>query len=203
MYALKRRLDDEEDLDERVILGNVTWQAFEALLAARGCSSVFRLYYLDGEMEILSPALEHESRKKTLARLLEHWALETDTDLNGFGSWTLKKRPKKAAAEPDECYILGPARKAVPDLVIEVEWSRKLGLSKEAIYARLGVRELWTITAEGELVLRVLEGARWVVRTKSRVLPKLDVAWLFSFASIVPQSRAVRALRDAIRRRPR
>jgi Uma2 family endonuclease len=153
----------------------------------------------------VSPAQIHEERKTTLARLLELWAVETDIDLNGFGSWTLKNELKEAGAEPDECYIVGPARD-VPHLAIEVEWSKKLGLEKEEIYARLGVRELWTVKADGKLVIRVrAKNAKnkWVAREASAVLPTLDVAWLYGFVEIEPQSAALRALRDALGRRSR
>jgi hypothetical protein len=47
----------------------------------------------------------------------------------------------------------------------------------------------------------VLEKGRWVVRGKSRVLPALDIPWLTGFLDIEPQSKAVRALRQALRKR--
>jgi Uma2 family endonuclease len=188
--------------DQHVILNGMAWQDFEALLAIRGDRAGARMYYLDGAIEIMVPAKIHEYRKKTLARLLEPWALETDVDLNGFGSWTLKKELKEAGAEPDECYILGRSTdKEVPDLVIEVEWSRVTGLPKHEIYARLGVRELWTLKKNGRLLVRVLEKSKYAERASSKLLPKLDLGWLLSFAEIEPQSRAVRALRDALRKK--
>jgi Uma2 family endonuclease len=199
MYAL--RASNEPELDERVILHDISWSAFEALLDARGESSVPRMYFLDGEVELLSPAHDHEIRKTTLARLLELWALETGTSITGVGSWTLKNRPKKAGAEPDECYIIGDEDKRTPDLVIEVEWSRTVGLDKREIYARLGVRELWTLTAEGRLVVRVLHGEKYVESKKSKALPKLDVQWLLSFAMSGSQNKAVRALQAALRKK--
>ncbi len=159
------------------------------------------MYYLDGEIEIVSPTKIHEARKTTLARLLEVWALESDVPLNGFGSWTLKKELREAGAEPDECYILGDPEKDVPDLAIEVEWSRTLGLPKTEIYRRLGVRELWTLRNDGALVVRILEQGNWTERPSSTLLPELDLHWLVSFLEIVPQSAAVRALRDAMRAR--
>src|SRR4029079_11037283 len=132
--------------DQHVVLRAMSWQDFEALLAIRGERSGVRMYYLDGEIEIVSPTKIHEGRKKTLARLLEIWAMESDIALNGFGSWTLKKELREAGAEPDECYILGESSETdVPDLWSEVEWARTTGLSKPEIYRRLGVRELWTL----------------------------------------------------------
>jgi len=198
-----RRFDDSEH-DQRVLLHGQSWHAYETLLALRGKAAGLRMYYLDGEIELVSTSREHESRKTTLARLLETWALEVDVDLNGFGSWTLKQEVREAGAEPDECYILGPpAAKDVPDLVIEIEWSRALGLPKHEIYRRLGVRELWTLPASGPLLVRVLEKGRWVTRAASRALPALDIAWLVSFLRIEPQSKAVRALAQALRKRTR
>lgn len=171
------------------------------MLAIRGDRSGVRMYYLDGAIEIMSPARIHEDRKTTLARLLELWAVELDVALNGFGSWTLKKEVEEAGAEPDECYIVGRSiEKDVPDLAIEVEWSRATGLVKHEICRRLGVRELWTLKKNGRLVVRVLERSAYAERTTSKLLPKLDLGWLMSFTEIEPQSRAVRALRDALRK---
>jgi Uma2 family endonuclease len=192
--------DDLIEEDQRVILRGMPWQTFEAMLALRGDASGVRMYYLDGEIELVSPTKIHEDRKTKLARLLELWALETDVDLNGFGSWTLKKELKEAGAEPDECYIVGsPENCDFPDLAIEVEWSRKTGLPKEEIYLRLGVRELWTLKANGELVVRTAEGGQWLTTGTSGLLPQLDLVWLLRFLDIEPQSAAVRALRDALR----
>ena len=201
MYAA-RRVD--ADQDQHVILYGMAWQDFEALLAIRGDRAGVRMYYLDGAIEIMSPTKIHEDRKTTFARLLELWAVEMDVELNGFGSWTLKKELKEAGAEPDECYILGRSTdKEIPDIAIEVEWSRTTGLVKHEIYRRLGVRELWTLKKNGRLVVRVLEKSAYVERTASKLLPKLDLHWLLSFADLEPQSRAVRALRDALRKKRR
>lgn len=182
----------------------MSWQDYEALLAIRGERSGVRMYYLDGEIEIVSPTKIHEGRKTTLARLLEIWALEVGIALNGYGSWTLKKELREAGAEPDECYIVGDSTENdVPDLAIEVEWSRTTGLSKPEIYRRLGVRELWTLKSDGRLIVRILEKGDWVEHARSKLLPKLDLTWLRSFLDIEPQSKAVRALRDALRTKKR
>jgi Uma2 family endonuclease len=189
--------------DQHVVLRGMSWQDFEALLAIRGDRAGVRMYYLDGEIEFMSPAKDHEDRKTTMVRLLELWAVENDIVLNGYGAWTLKKEVREAGGEPDECYIVGRRDKDVPDLVLEVEWSRKLGLEKREIYRRLGVRELWTLKASGELVVSVLTGGRYVERAKSRLFPKLDLGWLLGFVKAGSQGEAVLALRDALRGRRR
>jgi Uma2 family endonuclease len=140
MVARQARV--ELDPDQHVVLRGMSWQDFEALLALRGDRAGVRMYYLDGEIEIMSPAKIHEGRKKTLARLLELWAMESDIELNGFGSWTLKREMREAGAEPDECYIVGDPEQDVPDLATEVEWSRAPKLTPTA---GRGARELRVI----------------------------------------------------------
>lgn len=197
--AQSLHIEPEVEFDQRVVLRGMSWLDYEAMLAIRGDRAAARMYYLDGEIEIMSPTKTHEGRKKTLARLLEVWAMEHDVDLNGFGSWTLKHELQEAGAEPDECYVVGSEEADVPHLVIEVEWSRAIGLNKQAIYRRLGVRELWTLTSEQALVVRVLEQGGWVEAATSRLLPALDLGWLVGFLDIAPQSKAVAALRDVLR----
>jgi len=190
--------------DQHVVLRAMAWQDFEVLLAIRGDRAGVRMYYLDGAIELTSSTKLHEGRKKTLARLLEIWAMESDVALNGFGSWTLKNEIRETGAEPDECYIVGDAtEQGVPDLAIEVEWSRATGLSKPEIYRRLGVRELWTLKSDGRLIIRILEKGEWSEQARSKLLPRLDIAWLLSFVDVAPQSKAVRALRDALRTKKR
>ena len=79
-----------EDVDHRVFLHGVSWEQYEALDALRGESSVPRLTYLDGELELMSPSRHHETDKSLLGRLVVAYAEEIGIDLNAYGSWTLK-----------------------------------------------------------------------------------------------------------------
>jgi Uma2 family endonuclease len=109
--------DPGPERDERVFLHEVPWEDYARLERIRGESARPRLTYLDGELELMSPSNSHEGVKTCLARLLEAYADERELPLNGYGSWTLKSRRKKSAAEPDECYCLGPVGR-VPDIAI-------------------------------------------------------------------------------------
>ena len=129
--------------------------------------------------------------------------VEAGIALNGFGAWTLKQELREAGAEPDECYIVGDKDRDIPDLVIEVEWSRTTGLPKREIYRRLGVKELWTLKGDGSLIIAVLHRGAWVGRSRSKLLPRLDPARLCSFLLVQPQSKAVRSYLDALRGRAR
>jgi Uma2 family endonuclease len=90
-------------IDQRVRLHGVSWQDFEALLAMRGDNGAVRVSYLEGELELMAPSIDHENLKTRLARLLEAYAEERGIELEGFGSWTLKTEALARGAEADEC----------------------------------------------------------------------------------------------------
>jgi Uma2 family endonuclease len=194
------RVDNAEE-DERVVLHGKTWDDFARIVADRGEAPRPRIYYLDGEIELLSPGYGHEVTKTGLARLLELWSIEVDVPLDGIGSWLLKRSARAAGAEPDECYTLGPSRgRRKPDLAIEVAWSRG-GLSKLDIYARLGVGEVWMVHRDARVEVFVLRRGKYARVLKSELLPMLDLPWLVAFLTTNPtHHEACRALRDALRR---
>jgi Uma2 family endonuclease len=110
----------------------------------------------------------------------------------------LKSDPNEVGAEPDECYVVGATSKEVPDLAIEVVWTRG-GLRKLDIYRGLGVREVWMLDRSHRLQMYALRQERYERVEASEVLPDLDLAWLASFLDHESQSQAVRALRSAMR----
>jgi Uma2 family endonuclease len=190
----------ELDPDQRVFLYGATWADYERLLAVRGEKAVPRLTYLAGVLELMSPSISHEDIKKLVARLLEAYADHLELDLNGFGSWTLKRKKDERGCEPDECYTLGPPGR-VPDLAIEVVWTSG-GIDKLDIYRKLGVREVW-IWQDGRLDPYLLRGERYVRASKSKLLPQVDLALLASFVPAPSQAKAVRALRARLSGRAR
>lgn len=182
--------------DQRVFL-SLTWKQFETLLSVRGDAAGPRIAYLEGVLELMSPSLDHERIKSILGRILEAYALETGLELSAYGSWTLKRRAKQSAAEPDECYVFGvdpsPGR---PDLVIEVVWTSG-GLEKLEIYQRLGIPEVWQWES-GALRIFVLRGDRYVEAEKSDLVPGLDVRGLPRFLSYPTMTQAIRAFRASL-----
>jgi Uma2 family endonuclease len=189
--------DDLTRADQRVTLHDVPWEQYEALLAVRGESPNPRMTYLDGTLELMSPSIDHELLKKTLARLIEAWADERDLPLRGFGSWTVRKKAKKRGAEADECYSVGgPRRPERPDLAIEVVWTHG-GIDKLEVWRGLGVREVW-VWEDDRLDAYVLGKAGYERRDRSTVLPELDLALLARLA-LLDQPDAVRALRAHLR----
>lgn len=184
--------------DQRVVTYGVPWSHFEAQLELRGDRPVPRMAFLDGTLELMSPSKDHESIKSYIGRLIEAYALERDIDLSPYGSWTLKRAPKQAGLEPDECYLVGDQERDTPDLAIEVEWTSG-GIDKLEIYRRLGVREVWR-WKPSQIEVHVLRGSAYEVSERSSVFPDLDVKLLASFLDHPTALQAVKAFREALRR---
>jgi len=184
--------------DQRIVLYNRTWGEFETLLAIRGERSAPRMAFLDGAVEIMSPSSGHELTKSMLGRALEHYCIYRDILCTPVGSWTLKKKIRKAAAEPDECYIFGgnPKQYDRPHLAIEVVWTSG-GIEKLEIYRRLGVREVWFWKGD-RISVFVLVGAKYVARKRSVNLPDVDLGLLCELACLETVNEVVRRLREAL-----
>ena len=79
------------DPEERFITTDVDWQQYEGLLATLGDSARYRVTYLEGALEIMSPSRRHELQKKNISRLLEAYFEETRTRFWGLGSTTFRR----------------------------------------------------------------------------------------------------------------
>jgi len=188
----------EVDHDPIVRLHDLSWSQYLALREMRGERATPRIAYASGEIELRSPGRNHEALKKRIARLLEAWADEMGVDLQAYGSWTLEREEAERAVEPDECYVLGDGDASVPDLALEVVWSSG-GFDKLALYAPLGVREVWTWRA-GTLAVHVLRDVAYVRASRSALFPSLDLDAMLAFVEEPNQSAAVRAWRALLRR---
>jgi len=186
--------------DQVVYLSNVSWDDYERIDALRGESSVPRLTYIEGMLELMSPGTPHESDKKKLARIFEAYLEHLGIPVEGVGSWTVKNKKKKLGAEADECYVLttapvGPSVKA-PDLVIEVVYSSG-NLDKLEVWRKLGAKEVW-LWQSGELAVFVRRGDAFGSARRSALVPALDLDLIVRCMHEKTQTAAVQALRAAL-----
>jgi Uma2 family endonuclease len=187
--------------DQLVILRNIPWEQYDGLCRVRADSAGPRMAYLEGTLEIMSPARKHEFEKKLIARLLETYGEEAGLSLNGFGSETFREKAKEAGVEPDECYCVGPAKK-YPDFAVEVI-NTSGEIDKLEIYRRLRVTEVW-FWQKGRFWIYRLARGRYHLREQSDVLPGLDLGELTRIVVSTDESHqteAVRAYRRSLRRR--
>lgn len=174
-----------EQADQRVCLHDVPWSHYEIVLAVKGDAPVPRIAYLEGELELMSPSADHEMIKSRIRQLIEAYAAHRGLDLWPVGSWTVRSAPAKRGVEPDECYTIGdPRAKRVPDLAIEVVWTRG-GLDKLDIYRGLGVGEVW-FWREGKLDAYVLRDGKYEPISASLVVAGLDLQLVARLATASP-----------------
>jgi|SRR5688572_14174949 len=142
-----------EHAAQRFVLDGLDWAAYEALLRAMADRHVF-ITYNQGQVELMSPSWEHDSRAEAINLLIRIIAEELEMPIKGGGSTTFRREDLDRGLEADKCfYIRNEARvrrkKKIdlsidppPDLCVEVEISNRL-LNRIEIYAQLGVAELW------------------------------------------------------------
>jgi Uma2 family endonuclease len=197
MFAHARQLQaaGPEQEEQRFLLHGVPWWTYVALRDALDEQGNVKMTYLEGELELMSPSTLHEEAKKIAARLIEVWALERDVDLRGFGNATFRREAKQRGLEPDECYKLGPlSAEGVPDIATEVIVSSAM-IDKMAVYAGLGVPEVWVWRSEETGVqVHHLVGEQYEAVTRSVVLPDLDLTHLSRF--VRPGQSHTRLARD-------
>ena len=168
-----------EDAEERQTITGVNWENYEALLNDLGDSLQYRVTYLDGVIELMSPSRRHEIRDKTLiGSLLEIYFQEKRIRYFPLGSTTFRKQAKQGGVEPDESYCLG-TEKEVPDLAIEVVVTSG-GIDKLEVYKRLGVSEVWGFQ-NNQFAVYHLRGESYELVAKSELLPNLDLSILTQY----------------------
>src|SRR5689334_13125829 len=145
---------DGTEPEQRVVYSPVSWDRYLAFDKKLGDDRPGpRLYYLDGELEIMSTSDEHERIKKWLASHSEIYFEQIGVEIMPRGQATMRQEMKTAGAEPDESWCIGGEKK-FPDLVLEIALTSG-GIPKLEIYRRFKVPEVWFWRA-GHLELFVL-----------------------------------------------
>lgn len=186
---------ETNDPEEKFIASGVTWQAYEKLVTSLGNSSTYRIAYLLGTIEIMSPSRNHELDKKAIARLLEAYLEEKRIRFWGLGSTTFRREDRQVGKEPDECYCIG-TDKDIPDLAIEVVYTSG-GVDTLEIYKRLGVGEVW-FWKDNRLTVYCLQGDNYQQQLQSSLLPNLDLTLLSQYVTIDDPLTAIIQWREQI-----
>src|SRR5947208_9714758 len=119
--------------EQRVVFCGISWNRYLAFDKKLGDDRPGpRLYYLEGELEIMTTSNEHERSKKWIADLLAIYFEETGIEIVPRGQATIRRALKQAGAEPDESWCIGREKK-FPDLVLEIVLTSG-GVNKIEIY---------------------------------------------------------------------
>ena len=163
--------------EERLVYSGLGWKGYLALDKVLGddCPGP-RLYYLDGDVEIMSTSDEHERIKNWLAGFVDDFLLNLDMDAIRRGQATMRIL-KVVGAEPDDAWCIG-AEKKWPDIVLEIALTSG-GLPKLEIYRRFRVPEVW-MWRRGRIEIHVLRagaaGSGYELAASSPLLPGLKIA---------------------------
>jgi Uma2 family endonuclease len=173
----------EIPIGQRLVLKNISWSGFEAILAELGEARASRVHYYRGILEIRMPLPEHEFNKEIIGDMVKILLEESDIDRECYGSTTFKREDMQAGIEPDNCFYIQNYRSMIgkkrvdlaidppPDLAIEVDLTSTTGL---AAYEALGVPELWRFR-DGVLQINRLEGGKYIESSISPTFPDIPI----------------------------
>jgi Uma2 family endonuclease len=185
-----------DDPEERQVISGVSWERYETLLNDLGDSLQYRVTYLDGVLELVSPSRRHERNKTTIGSLLEDYLKQKRIRYFPLGSTTFRKQEKRGGTEPDESYCID-TEKEFPNLAIEVVVTSS-SVDKLEVYRRLEVREVWFFK-NNQFEIYHLRGKTYEQIGQSEVLPSLDLAMLARYAIASDPLEAALEFREKIK----
>ena len=195
-----------------LILTDVPWEDYEELVDNLEEFPGARVFYDQGRMEITRPTSWHENFKALISAVGFVLADETGVGLESLGSTTYKQEWLARGVEPDGCFYVQNAARIIgvreidlkrdpsPDIVIEVDISHE-STSKLAIYAGMGVPELWRYDGQRFYIYRLLE-QRYVEVSASQTFPMITSQALATFLEqnkTEGQSAALKSFRKWLR----
>lgn len=199
--------------DTCVLLENIRWSTYEALLEDVGPHPGMRITYDRGLLEIMTTSPRHERIKALLRRFLEIMTLELSIEIAGVGSTTWKSKDLQRGFEADECYYIGNEevvrgrddieipRDPPPDLVVEVDISRS-SLKRHGVYAAFGIPEAWRYDGERVRFYALEASGEYRETEQSVAFPFLAVADLNRFLAMrasLAETRLIQVFRDWVR----
>lgn len=203
---------DAERVVGRVELDGVDWDFYQRLLDATR-DGALRITYDRGRLEIEMPSKLHE-RLKTLAHdCLTAYCAHRRIVVEPAGSTTWKRQDRDGGLEADESYYFVHACDMAaadevdleagdppPELAVEIDLSPPR-VSKQSVYARLGVPEIWRWRDERLTVLLRDASGTYSPADRSRCLPDFPLdrlAAALSDPGRPPVSVLVEAFRQSL-----
>lgn len=206
----------EQQNTQRVVLYNISWQTYQALLADMGDHRSSRLAYDRGVLEITMPSDLHEFIKRLLERIVTTLTEELNLKVRSVGSVTLDREDLARGVEPDSGFYIQNASRIrgrqldlvnnpAPDLVVEVDITSS-STRRLVIYKALQVPEVWRYTARA-IEIKQLQDGNYVNCEFSTAFPMVSVADLHRFIEegndTDDDNTVIRSLRSWIRERQR
>jgi Uma2 family endonuclease len=181
--------------EQRVVLRDLSWQAYRTILETLSQGRSSRLTYDDGVLEITVPLEDHEFATRLIERFIITLAELLGLPVKTMGSTTLNYPELRKGAEPDNAYYFQNQRLVKgrnvnfsvdppPDLVVEVDITHT-DIAKNQFYASLGVPEFWRFDGQVlriyQLESRTLESGTYIELEYSPLFPQVSKEQLYQF----------------------
>ncbi|MEL6493286.1 MAG: Uma2 family endonuclease [Cyanobacteria bacterium J06621_3] len=176
--------------EKRVTLHDISWTQYQQMLTALPKTRAVHLTYSLGTLEISMPLEDHEQLNGIIGLFIRTLVIELGLKMKSLWSTTLSREDLDRGTEPDNAYYIQNRDKVAgktvdlqedppPDLVVEVDISHT-DIDKNALYAAMGVSELWRFDGR---FLRVyqLEGDRFTEVETSPTFPFFQKQDLYDF----------------------
>ena len=181
----------EGQLTQTVVLSNISWQTYQAMLADMGDHRSTRITYDQGVLILKMPSTFHEIINRLLARIVSTLTEELGLEVVNVGSTTLGREDLEKGAEPDTGFYIQNALMLEglnpqipddlpPDLVIEVDITSP-STQRMHIYQVLGVPEVWRYTKRDGLTIYHLCPEGYEKGPTSQTFPSLTSDMLNEF----------------------
>ena len=196
---------------QQLLLKDLDWQEFEAILSELGENRASRLSYSNGVLEIMVPLPEHEKDKEIISYMVQFLLENLNIDFEPLGSTTFKNERMNQGVEPDACFyiqnyqaVIGKNRLNLeldppPDLAIEIDITSRTKLEN---YQLLKVPELWRYTNNG-LQINLLQKGKYIQSSSSPNFPNIPIIELVNHyvkeSQEVGRSEAIRGFKKWIK----
>jgi len=185
MATITETRTDTSD-EQVVVLHGLSWETYEGLLCSEESQrGSVRMSFDRGRLVLMSPSQKHERAAHRIGLMVVLTAYGLGLNCMGVGSMTLKRKKLRRGKEPDTAFYL--AREPLvrgkeinlnvdppPDLAVEIEITHG-DPEMLAIYAALGVPEVWHFDGDRLRVLHLRPGKRYEETPASAALPALPI----------------------------
>ena len=196
---------------QRLLLHDVSWSEFQAILEELGERRNTRIAYDNGLLEIMVPLPEHESDKEIIGDLLKALLEELDVEFLTLGSTTFKNSDMLKGIEPAQCFYIqneaavrGKKRLDLtidppPDLALEIDITSR---THPETYAALGVPELWRRVNQTIRIYQ-LQAGQYVEVSESPTFPgwslQAEIPGYIEQSKVNGRNKTMRAFRTWVR----
>ncbi|PSN16012.1 hypothetical protein C7271_20475 [filamentous cyanobacterium CCP5] len=206
--------DFDGQLTQTIVLSNISWPTYQAMVADMGNHRATRIAYDQGILTLKMPSKLHEIINRLLARIVKTLTEELGLEVVDMGSTTLERADLEKSAEPDTGFYIQNADQIQgldpdipdqlsPDLVIEVDITSP-STQRMNIYQDLGVPEVWRYTKQRGLVIYQLRSQGYAETETSMAFPQVSLVELNVFLTqrqSQSENQVIRAVRSWIQHR--